>query len=988
MQEQASPLSSGSRWLRWDPHVHAPGTLFNDQYRGDWEGYLNALEKAVPTISAIAVTDYYLLDTYRQVVAHKRANRLPDCDLIFPNVELRLDSGTSKSWVNAHLLVCPDSDDHLEELERFLASLTFKAFDDEFPCTPSEMKRLGKKADPTLVDDKAALRHGAERFKVSFRQLRDKYRQSRWAQQNVLIGVAGKQNDGTAGLQEAADEVLRLEIERFAHIIFASNPNQREFWLGNKAISQEQVSQRYDGLKPCLHGSDAHQTSKAGVPDGNRYCWLKGRASFDTLRQACIDPGGRAYVGDAPPSTGNASEVISKVSIKNSPWMTTPNFELNPGLIAVIGARGSGKTALADIIAAGCNAHGKAITGHSFLIRAREHLRDATVTMEWWNGDAYACSLHHPSDTGNAYPRARYLSQQFVEELCSADGMTDGLLTEVERVIYESHSSLERQGAVSFIDLRNIRSERYREARRRAEETLQILSERINVELEKKSLVALLRTHSQEKAVLVERLEADRIKLVAKGAETRVERLEVLTKASEKVGSHIRYYKTQEQQLLLMQDEINNVRGVVAPNDLRDIQNRYTSSGLQIHEWNAFLRDFNGNVEEILEAMLVLARSNRDGWLGIPLPKTEDPNQPYIRDSENLEQITLARLEAEISRLQGLVSMDKDTANRFKEISQKIAVETELLRAGNEKLADHEGASIRLEGLITKRYDAYKAVFAALISEETVLQDLYAPIRTRLNSASGTLKKLSFSVARTVDIEAWAAEGESLLNLNRRGPFRGKGTLHDIAQQALGPAWGAGDAEQVLEALKAFTANYQSQLLEHAPVVSSELTEYRKWTKKIAKWLYGTDHISIRYEVNYDGIEIQKLSPGTRGIVLLLLYLSLDAQDSRPLIIDQPEENLDPKSIYQDLVPLFISAKSTRQVIMVTHNANLVVNTDADQIIIAECGPHTSGQLPQISYRTGGLEDREIRERVCDILEGGEIAFKERARRLRVRLSR
>jgi len=73
---------------------------------------------------------------------------------------------------------------------------------------------------------------------------------------------------------------------------------------------------------------------------------------------------------------------------------------------------------------------------------------------------------------------------------------------------------------------------------------------------------------------------------------------------------------------------------------------------------------------------------------------------------------------------------------------------------------------------------------------------------------------------------------------------------------------------------------------------------------------------------------------------------------------------------------------------MVTHNANLVVNTDADQIIIAEAGPHPHGALPPISYRSGGLESAEIRKAVCDILEGGEDAFRERARRLRVRFDR
>jgi ABC-type cobalamin/Fe3+-siderophores transport system ATPase subunit len=135
-------------------------------------------------------------------------------------------------------------------------------------------------------------------------------------------------------------------------------------------------------------------------------------------------------------------------------------------------------------------------------------------------------------------------------------------------------------------------------------------------------------------------------------------------------------------------------------------------------------------------------------------------------------------------------------------------------------------------------------------------------------------------------------------------------------------------------------------------------------------------------------VEIGKLSPGTRGIVLLLLYLALDDADDRPLIIDQPEENLDPKSVFDELVPLFIAAKSRRQVIMVTHNANLVVNTDADQIIIAEAGPHEAGGLPPITYMAGGLESADIRKAVCDILEGGESALQERARRLRVRLPR
>jgi energy-coupling factor transporter ATP-binding protein EcfA2 len=174
----------------------------------------------------------------------------------------------------------------------------------------------------------------------------------------------------------------------------------------------------------------------------------------------------------------------------------------------------------------------------------------------------------------------------------------------------------------------------------------------------------------------------------------------------------------------------------------------------------------------------------------------------------------------------------------------------------------------------------------------------------------------------------------------------------------------------------------------HAPYAATEKSEHRAWLKQLAHWLYSADHIRVRYEIEYDGVDIRKLSPGTRGIVPLLLYLALDSADDRPLVIDQPEENLDPKSVFDELVSLFVEAKGKRQVIIVTHNANLVINTDADQIIIASAGSHTAGGLPPVAYMAGGLEDSNIRTEVCNILEGGEEVFRERARRLRVRLGR
>lgn len=111
----------------------------------------------------------------------------------------------------------------------------------------------------------------------------------------------------------------------------------------------------------------------------------------------------------------------------------------------------------------------------------------------------------------------------------------------------------------------------------------------------------------------------------------------------------------------------------------------------------------------------------------------------------------------------------------------------------------------------------------------------------------------------------------------------------------------------------------------------------------------------------------------------------MDINDRRPLIIDQPEENLDPNSVYEELVPHFRKARQRRQIIIVTHNANLVVNTDADQVIVAEATRTLEPGLPIISYHSGSIENADIRRSICETLEGGERAFLEREKRYRLR---
>ena len=182
---------------------------------------------------------------------------------------------------------------------------------DRFDCTRADLIRLGKKADPTITDDRAALAYGANQFKVNFQKLREVFGESGWAKKNILIAVAGGATDGTSGVREAADQTIRREIEGFAHVIFASSSAQREFWLGRGDLGPGEIRTRYGGLKPCLHGSDAHKLDDVASPFGDRFSWIKGGLEFDALRQACIDPSGRAHVGAEPPASATPSQVIS-----------------------------------------------------------------------------------------------------------------------------------------------------------------------------------------------------------------------------------------------------------------------------------------------------------------------------------------------------------------------------------------------------------------------------------------------------------------------------------------------------------------------------------------------------------------------------------------------------------------------------------------------------------------------------------------------------
>lgn len=156
-----------------------------------------------------------------------------------------------------------------------------------------------------------------------------------------------------------------------------------------------------------------------------------------------------------------------------------------------------------------------------------------------------------------------------------------------------------------------------------------------------------------------------------------------------------------------------------------------------------------------------------------------------------------------------------------------------------------------------------------------------------------------------------------------------------------------------------------------------------------------TNWYSYSFDVIYQNDSFEQMSPGKKAFVVLKLLLDFDKREC-PILIDQPEDSLDNRAIYNELVKYIRTKKKKRQIILVTHNPNVVVGADAENIIVAnQHGTDNANENNnQFQYINGALESvrsekmkktvlltRSIREHVCEILEGGKEAFEKREKK-------
>lgn len=969
---QRSSWPRGSEWRRWDLHIHTPASALGVSFAGtDWPDYVSALEAAAQEakIAVVGVTDYMSIEGYERLLLEKRENgRLRDVELLIPNIELRMMPQTADGKaLNLHLLVDPSDDEHVARINRALRNLRFEFNREFFGCFRDDLIRFGRAYDPSVgADDTKAYQVGVSQFKPDRKTINEWLSAEDWLKTNCLVAVANGK-DGISGLPLDGFGAIRDEILSKCDLIFSGSSNDRKHYLGQKpGIPASEILRQYKSLKPCVHGSDAHNVEKLFKPDLDRFCWVKGDPTFQGLRQLLWEPADRVYIGKLPPQASDKSQIITGVTIGNSRgWFASESIELNSNLVAIIGEKGAGKTALAELMAFAAGAQPDSDSQSSFIKKGEAHLSGAQVSLSWGGGEITTGKLTkspHPASR----PRVRYLSQDFVERLCSADHGGEELQAAIEEVVFSRLDELQKESYSSFDELRKARdatSTSRREGLRGDLATQHKEIERLQARLADRANKERLRTEAQTQVAELQKQLPDASDSADQEVLAELEVKQALTKEIEQEISAITRRRRQVSAAL---EEYSALKRQVEL-AVREIEEQFNSLGEGSLPELALRPTWDPTVEEVVRAQLQEWEQHSAALRG---GEEDDPGKRTLASTQRALASLRERLAADEVTRKRLIDLQRQISDRISTI-ERITNEIEAL---DTKVAQE------LRQKRDRQLSLYLEVFEVLKADEEVLLELYSPLQQAIENL-GTDMRFSVSVGYRIEWRPWFARCARFFDGRRTGSEAKRVEIEQIVDELLVPAWKTGDPGEIRKAFLSFVdAVAPDSFIAKFGTPNLSLVE-------LYDWMYSVDHIGLSYRLEYAGVELEYLSPGTRGIALLVLYLLMDDDDTRPLLIDQPEGNLDNSSVFKQLVPYIREAKSRRQIVLVTHNPNLVVATDAEQVIVATAQRPDEQTYPRISYTPGSLEHTSAqdpigtREAVCLLLEGGTDAFRVRENR-------
>lgn len=935
----------GSEWRRWDLHLHTKSS-YDYKYMGEDADELLVQALRNNDIKAAAITDHFVIDSNR--ISHLR-DLAPEI-VFFPGVELRTDKGSN----NLHVILI---------------------FSEKMNLT-----QLSNKFNVIMRDQKAKASDNNERIYWDFKDIIE-FAQS----EDALVSIhAGRKASGV-------DKEIRTESYPYKDAIKDEIATVVDFFdMGQKKDFEAYEKYVFPeiGKKPMIICSDNHDPRNYN-PSEN--LWIKADCTFEGLKQCVFQPSDRVYVGVIPPSLDrvnkNKRNTIGNIVVKRVDEAVHPNLKwfdteinLNSNLVAVIGNKGSGKSALSDIIGSLCKSH--TMDQASFLSEKRfrnpktKYADDYEATITWMDGHTESKNLGS-DDYDSVIENAQYLPQAYIEKVCNDIG--DEFQKEINRVIFSYVDPVERGTAKDLNELVENKTKDTKAQQTQLLNKLQFLNASI-IKLENKKTSDYRKRIENGLSKLEEDLTRHEANKPEKVPKPDPDNLDSEYK-SELNNINLKIYELEKKRQECLSD-------LATLNVLIDDTSVAIS---EMHSLESHVGDVRLKLHEFIEKHSIENLSDEIGY-----------SSPLVDYNEFLNQKSELRTQLYVM-LNGTPESGDGLVAQIGQLKEERA---KLIENGNSDEKKYQKYVLDLEEWEKQRklilgddttpetlnyYKQEKAYIDDKLNEEydktikerqEVVGELYKVVENMVSSYNSIYEPIQHEIKKILSNieEEIAFEAEIQLT---EDDFIEK-TLAYISQRYTGIFKGKIESREVMnQIINSTSFGSLDSLYEMLEKINGEITrDFDLAEKKVADrqsfydYLFGLEYIGVDFKLKVGDRELSELSPGERGIVLLIFYLAL-SKENTPILVDQPEDNLDNQSVYSKLVPCITAAKEKRQVIIVTHNPNIAVACDAEQIIYCAMDKDKS----RITYNFGSIENPEIRKHVIDVLEGTMPAFELRQKK-------